>query len=68
MKKYKKLNKQWRNKIRGLKPGDRVLAEFGNEIKDFSIDFGTVEEIGDKYIVIDGIIVESTELKNIRKI
>jgi len=68
MKKRKKLNKQWRNKIRGLKVGDSVLVDVLVETEERQQYDGILDEIGDGYIVVNKIIIERKELMNINKI
>lgn len=68
MKKYKKLNNQWRNKIRGLKIGDNVLVDVLAETEERQQYDGVLDEIGDSYIVVNKIIIERKELMNINKI
>jgi ERCC4-type nuclease len=68
MKKYKKLNNQWKNKIRGLKIGDSVLVDVLVETEERQQYDGILDEIGDGYIVVNKIIIERKELMNINKI
>lgn len=68
MKKYKKLNNQWQNKIRGLKVGDSVLVDVLVETEERQQYEGVLDEIGDGYIVVDGVIIERKELMNINKL
>lgn len=68
MKKYKKLNNQWRNKIRNLKVGDSVLVDVLVETEERQQYEGTLDEIGDGYIVVDKAIIERKELMNINKL
>jgi ERCC4-type nuclease len=68
MRKQKKLNNQWRNKIRGLKIGDNVLVDVLVETEERQQYDGILDEIGDGYIVVNKIIIERKELMNINKI
>jgi len=68
MKKQKKLNNQWRNKIKGLKIGDNVLVDVLVETEERQQYDGILDEIGDGYIVVNKIIIERKELMNINKI
>ena len=68
MKKRKKLNLRWRNKIRGLKVGDNIWVNYiGSDDDIYSYD-SILDEIGDKYIVVNHCIIEENELLNIRKL
>jgi len=70
MKKRKKLNNRWRNKIRGIEVGDNVFVTYTHpQIEDTDCScIGILEEIGDKYIVVNHCIIEEFELMNIGKI
>lgn len=68
MKKYKKLNNQWRNKIRNLKVGDSVLVDVCVETEERQQYDGIIDEIGDHYIVVNHLIIERKELMNINKL
>lgn len=68
MKKEKKLNLKFRDKVKRLRLGDRVWVNYfvfdaGAISKD-----GIVEDIGKDYIVIDKYLIHNYELININKI
>ena len=68
MKKQKKLNNRWKNKIKGLKLGDRIcLNLIGLPNEDISYD-GNIDEIGTGYIVVNNHIFEGSQIINIKKI
>ena len=68
MKKSKKINNNYNNKIKGLTLGDRVIVNFISPDKENINIEGTVEDIGNLFIVIDRWFIKSNELLNIRKI
>jgi hypothetical protein len=67
MKKSKKANIIFKNKIKGLRLGDRVFIHYLTDYGVIGKD-GIVEDIGKDYIVIDKYLINDFELINLNKI
>jgi len=67
MKKSKKLNLKFKEKVKRLRLGDRVWVNYLTDYGVISKD-GIVEDIGKDYIVIDKYLIHNYELINIDKI
>lgn len=67
MKKDKKKQLKFKNKIKGFRLGDNVYANLTID-KICSTMYGTLEDVGKDYIVIDKYLINDYELININKI
>jgi len=67
MKKRKKINRKYSNKIRDLKVGDDVWVEYRKPSGEQCSHDAIVDEIGNGYIVVNHYIIEMHELVSIRK-
>lgn len=67
MKKSKKKELKFKNKVKGFRLGDNVWVNIRLE-KICSVMYGILEEIGKDYIVIDKYLINDYELINLNKI
>ena len=68
MKKDKKKHNIFKNKLKGLRPGDRVFASYKSPENTMCNTEGIIEDMGDTYIVIDRYMIHHYELSSINKI
>jgi hypothetical protein len=68
MKKSKKLRNSWKSVVKGLKLGDRIWIKYKSADSDNNELDGTLNEIGNDYVVVDKYIIERKEIIIINKI
>jgi len=68
MKKSKKLKNSWKSIVKGLSLGDRVWIKYKSSDLDNNELDGTLNEIGNGYVVVDKYIIERKEIITINKI